>query len=104
MPTPKMLIVVSSVPFVWEGINLVPVTLRDTTGDGCGCDTWSKDPKNGSNYRLAMVLTLAVYSCISCANWCKWMEHYTTYVILTSYLLTKTESEIRRVGKKGKVS
>jgi hypothetical protein len=24
---------------LWAGINLVPVTHRDTTGDGCGCYT-----------------------------------------------------------------
>jgi hypothetical protein len=44
---------------LWAGINLVPVTHRDTTGDGCGCYTWSTDPKSGSDYRVVMLLTLA---------------------------------------------
>jgi hypothetical protein len=51
MPTPKIFIVVSFVPYrLWAGINLVPVTHRDTTGDGRSCDTWSTVSKGASDY------------------------------------------------------
>ncbi len=57
MPTPKILIVLSCVPlFDMGGISLVPVTHRDTTGDGCSCDTCSIDPKSGSDYRVVLLL------------------------------------------------
>ena len=36
------------VDLLWAGINLVPVTHRDTTGDGCSCYTWSTDPTSVS--------------------------------------------------------
>ena len=53
---------------LWAGINLVPVTHRDTTGDGCGRYTWSIDPRSGSDYRVVMLLTLANYLSIFRAN------------------------------------
>ena len=51
---------------LWAGINLVPVTHRDTTGDGCGCYAGSTDPKSGSE---VMLLTLAAYPSIFRANY-----------------------------------
>ena len=69
---------------LWAGINLVPVTHRDTTGDGCSCYTWSTDPRSGSDYRVVMLLTLAAYLCILRANYGQWMRFYIKAVMLVS--------------------
>ena len=68
----------------WAGINLVPVTHRDTTGDGCSCETWSADPRSGSDYRVVMLLTLADYVSILRANYGEWIIFYIKAVLLVS--------------------
>ncbi len=69
----------------WAGISLVPVTHRDTTGDGCSCYTWSTDPKSGSDYRVVMFLTLAAYASILRASHGQWMRFSIKPVLLVSY-------------------
>ncbi len=69
---------------LWAGINLVPVTHRDTTGDGCGCYAWSTDPKSGSDYRVVMLLTLADYVSILRARYGQWIRFYIKAVLLVS--------------------
>ena len=66
---------------LWAGINLVPVTHRDTTGDGCSCETWSTDPESGSDYRVVMLLTLAAYTSILRANCGQRMRFYIKAVL-----------------------
>jgi hypothetical protein len=72
------------VDLLWVGINLVPVTHRDTTGDGCSCYTWCTDPKSGSDYRVVVLLTPAAYISILRANHGQWMMFYIKAVMLTS--------------------
>ena len=69
---------------LWAGINLVPVTHRDTTGDGCGCYAWSTDPRSGSDYRVVMLLTLADYLSILRARYGQWIIFYIKAVLLVS--------------------
>jgi len=72
------------VDLLWVGINLVPVTHRDTTGDGCSYYTSSADPKSGSGYRLVMLLTPTAYSSILRANCGQWTMFYIKAVLLVS--------------------
>jgi hypothetical protein len=86
MPTPKILIVVSSLPLICYGRELISFrsTRRDATGDGCGCYAWSTDPRSGSDYRVVMLLTLADYLSILRANYGQWIIFYIKAVLLVS--------------------
>jgi hypothetical protein len=84
---------------LWAGINLVPVTHRDTTGDGCACDTWFTDPKSGSDYRVVMLLTLAAFTCSV-----QQLTNGEGFYKPCFYLVSHSDGvwgEIRKIGNKG---
>ncbi len=57
-------------PFICYGRELVSFRSPTVTPPetACSCDTWSANPGSGSDYRMAMVLTLVVYLCMFRAN------------------------------------
>ena len=68
----------------WAVISLVPVTHRDTTGDGCSRETWSTDRRSGSDYSSVDVITLADYVSILRANYDQKIIFYVKAVLSIS--------------------
>ena len=84
MPTPKILIVVSSV-LIGFGRELISFRSPTVTPPGtvAVATPWSTDPKSGSDYQVVMLLTPAAHLSILRANHGQWMTFSIKAVMLT---------------------